>query len=154
MREDQAYRFLARVYALLRRHGQVDMGLFGGLTGLAWATSYVTDGGAENRIVDAVNRKLASHILSSSVITGKGSGYPYESFDIVNGWSGIGLYLITHRRDAACREALEVLVQFMNWLAGVDTVRPRCFVPVDLLPAEEQTESHLDNCSELMREQP
>ena len=144
-RREQAYQFVVRAYELMKVQRLGETGLFTGVSGLAWGTLYVTNHSeAGYSLATAISRKLASQISAASAMRTLVEGSAEEDFDIVNGWSGIGLYLMNFKEDPVCREAIGCIIDFMTWLSGAGADKPRCFTPSELLPTTEQAESYPD----------
>jgi class I lanthipeptide synthase len=106
------------------------LGLFGGLSGLAFAASALSGGTRYRRLLASLDEALAPEAaaLGESLRSGSGPG-PMNDFDVISGASGIGAYLL--RRDP--HQVLPQVLSGLVSLAEEQDGPPRWMTPPDLL---------------------
>ncbi|GGY87983.1 lanthionine synthetase C family protein [Streptomyces avidinii] len=99
------------------------LGLFAGLTGVAFTTSYLAHGGQRYRtLLGDIDDSLYSRIPRRlPAVTGE--GFAVGTFDLVSGWTGVAAYLHSRptgpARDRALRTVLAWLVDLSRAVDGV-----------------------------------
>ncbi|MEV6956896.1 lanthionine synthetase C family protein [Streptomyces sp. NPDC051183] len=99
------------------------LGLFAGLTGVAFTTSYLAHGGQRYRaLLGDIDDSLYSRIPRRlPAVTGE--GLAVGTFDLVSGWTGVAAYLHSRpagpARDRALRMVLGWLVELSRAVDGV-----------------------------------
>ena len=124
--------------------GYLPPGLFAGLGGLAFAASYLSQGGARyQRLLATLDHALIDRLrpLIASVREQR-HGVPVNAFDLISGLSGAGLYLLSRRESPAAGKVLDQLVDALIELSREDDGMPRWHTP-----------RHLSGSDDLMLEQ-
>ena len=118
----------------------VPAGIFSGLSGLAFATSYLSrDATRYSRLTTALDAALLPrvHALVSAVPSSEPTGVAY--FDLISGLSGVGAWLLRRMDSPPCVEALRVLVARLVALsAAADGGLPRWWTPDEFLTPESR----------------
>jgi hypothetical protein len=117
---------------------RLPIGLYSGLSGLAFAAWELSRGGARYlRLLNSLDHSTCSRTIAAarSIRGRRGVGFP--EFDAISGLSGVGAYLL-HRREepramAALSSILEGLVDLLSERDGL----PRWYTPAHLLGDEE-----------------
>lgn len=114
--------------------------LFGGLSGLAFATvASSRDGSRYRRLLAAVDGRLAPRAAECGErLKTRSAPGPVSAFDVISGASGIGAYLLTNDPHTALPEILGGLVA----LAREDDGPPRWMTPPDMLSDPEMAEMY------------
>jgi lantibiotic biosynthesis protein len=119
-------------------------GLSAGLSGLAFAASYLSQGGARyQRLLATLDHALIDQLkpLIANVREQR-HGVPVNAFDLISGLSGAGLYLLTRRESPDAEKVLDQLVDALIELSREDDGLPRWHTP-----------RHLSGSDDLMLEQ-
>ena len=138
-RLEQAYSCLVRSLNPASTTGHFDIGLYSGLSGLAWTISYVSGNSAVgSRMVDSINQAISSKISANLAFDDVPDRLSESQYDIIDGASGVGLHLLDHMDSDNCRSAVDAIVRFTVWLSGVDIDEPRTFVVPEMSSNEER----------------
>jgi lantibiotic biosynthesis protein len=115
--------------------GYVGPGAFAGLSGLAFATWYLSRGGERyQRLTATLERALIRKAdLMTSELTAASSGVPVHHFDVISGLSGIALYLLCRSDEPVVGAALAEVTRSLIHLSHEDNGLPRWHCPGDLL---------------------
>ena len=125
-----AHGFLTVAARGAERTPRLPPGLFGGLSGLAFAAASLSRGGARyQRLLASLDEALALEAPALGAgLRGRDAGAVSE-FDVITGASGVGAYLL--RRDA--QRLLPVLLSGLVSLAEPQAGPPRWMTPPHLL---------------------
>lgn len=124
------------------------VGLFGGLTGVAFAANAVSQQGTRYArllagLDDAIT-KYAGH--GAEAIVGSPRGLPFRAFDVISGAAGVGAYLLCRQEETALRAVLTGLVA----LCGEDEGLPNWYTLPDVLmpgtPMADEFPEGVFNC--------
>ncbi|MEV4313867.1 lanthionine synthetase C family protein [Actinocrispum sp. NPDC049592] len=109
------------------RSGAGHAGLFGGLSGVAFAANAVSQQGTRyGRLLTGLDGAVTKAARGAAqAIAGRPEGLPVRVFDIISGAAGIGTYLLSRRDEAAVRPVLASLVA----LCGEDDGMPNWYTP-------------------------
>lgn len=118
-----AHHHLSRAVDGTSSHPVGTLGLFAGLTGVAFATSYVAHGGQRYRtLLGGIDDSLYVRIPRRLPAVG-GEGLAVGTFDLVSGWTGVAAYLHSRpagpARDRALHTLLAWLVDLSRAVDGV-----------------------------------
>ncbi|MFF4403376.1 lanthionine synthetase C family protein [Streptomyces sp. NPDC001404] len=118
--------------------GTTGPGLYGGLSGPAFAACSLTDR-HQDLLTDLDARIAAAATGQAARCTGGVHGVPYRIFDVISGLTGTGAHLLGRAGDdpaaaGALRAVLTALVTLSGERAGV----PHWFTPVEALRDDEQ----------------
>lgn len=127
--------------------------LYGGCSGLAFILALLSGDGTRYQKTRAqLNQYLCVQIYQQPGPLAGLPGIGEGAYDLISGASGILLYLITlHSAEASIQAAIEQLLTYLIWLAGVDQEhqRERWYVPPEYIIAEERLQVYPDgyyNC--------
>jgi lantibiotic biosynthesis protein len=117
----------------LERTPTLEPGLFGGLSGFAFAIAALSrDGDRYRRLLSAVDDELQPSVASMIVeLRQHSAGIGVGTFDIVSGLAGIAAYLLRHDRHGQLPQVLAALV----WLLESTGGPPRWATPPEWLEA-------------------
>ncbi|MDH6246091.1 lanthionine synthetase C family protein [Mycobacterium sp. OTB74] len=124
--------------------GYLPPGLSAGLSGLAFAASYLSQGGARyQRLLATLDQALIDQLkpLIANVREQR-HGVPVNAFDLISGLSGAGVYLLSRRESPDAEEVLDQLVDALIELSLEDDGLPRWHTP-----------RHLSSSNDVMLEQ-
>ena len=108
------------------------VGLFQGLSGIAFAATAASRGGRRyHKLLATLNEIISSEALRLVSRVRRTRGQPTSNFDVISGLSGcLGYMLYTQDRD---REVLSAIVEALIWLAGSEDGIPRLHTPAHLI---------------------
>ncbi|MEV5974863.1 lanthionine synthetase C family protein [Streptomyces sp. NPDC051921] len=118
-----AHQHLSRAVDGTASHPVGTLGLFAGLTGVAFTTSYLARGGQRYRtllggIDDSLYTRIPRHLPAVT-----GEGLAVGTYDLVSGWTGVAAYLHSRptgpARDRALHTVLAWLVDLSRAVDGV-----------------------------------
>jgi hypothetical protein len=122
------------------RSPPVSAGMFGGLTGLAFAGWSLSRGATRYRHLLATldDALLPQVTVQAQRLAGQtADGVSFGEFDVISGLAGVGAYLLLRREDPGAGMALETALRFLVALASDTGSRPRWWTPAHLLGDEE-----------------
>jgi class I lanthipeptide synthase len=130
---ERAVAGLSTAYESKRMPG---VGLFSGLTGLAFAACYLSRGGTRyQRLLGRLDKTIVSQAVEFALrVQRQGSG-PVSDFDLVSGLSGFAAYLLCRAKQADVAVALGQVLRSLVELAA-ETLVPRWQTPAHLLGDE------------------
>jgi lantibiotic biosynthesis protein len=136
---DEQWDLLARDYLKAAaedagRSRYLHLGIFSGLTGVAFAIWLCSRGGERyQRLHAALDGEIFSRVpLAAQQLRTRHEMYVSE-FDLVSGLSGTGAYLLCRLEKPEARAALEAIVDTFSELALDDCDPPRWYTPPHLL---------------------
>ena len=132
--DEIAHGFLTVAAREVERSPRIPPGLFGGLSGLAFATASLSRGGARyEQLLSNLDEALAPQAAACGerLRAGHGRGRVSE-FDVISGASGIGLYLLQRDVHGVLPQVLSGLVS----LAEPQAKPPRWMTPPHMLGDE------------------
>jgi hypothetical protein len=112
-----------------------NLGLYSGLSGLAFTASYLSrDGARYQKLLSGIERVLIprSVELALSVRTRRGSGGVFD-FDVISGLAGIARYLLLRQQHEPALAALQHVLQSLVWLTEQENGLPRWYTPAQFL---------------------
>ena len=127
----RAHDHLTAASEAAERTGVSALGLYGGLSGLAFTARYLSYGGRRyGKLVNHLDEALQERLLTRN---GEPKhGCPVAFFDLVSGQSGVAAYLLERssepRRDGALKGALKGVIDVLGEVQGV----PRWHTPSEL----------------------
>ena len=103
-----AHHHLGKAVQSIEQQASFELGLFSGLSGLAFATWYLSRGGKRYR---TLRRRLDDVLIPQAITVSEAMKWPEQGidvgqFDLISGLTGIGVYLNCHREDSGHDEAL------------------------------------------------
>ena len=140
-----AHRYLTAAARGAER-GILPLGIFGGLSGLAFAASRLSRAGTRyQRLGATLDAALAPQAAAAAAgLSRQGGGVPVATFDVIAGLSGVGAYLLERRELPGPAPALERVVKSLVELTGNDDGLPRWYTPPQFL-ADEETAAQYPN---------
>jgi hypothetical protein len=117
--------------------GHLQLSLFAGLAGLAFAArSLSRDGTRYRRLLDALNQELCSRVLEPAGALASRHGLAVSEFDLITGLSGVGAYLLVQGGVPPGDVALNAVLEGMVALTEADGGIPHWYTPSHLLSDE------------------
>ncbi|WP_225840116.1 lanthionine synthetase C family protein [Streptomyces sp. NK08204] len=117
-----AHRHLSRAVDGTASNPVTTLGLFAGLAGMAFTTSYLAHGQRYRTLLGGIDDSLYARIPRRLPAVG-GEGFAVGTFDLVSGWTGVAAYLHSRpagrARDRALRTVLTWLVDLSRDIDGV-----------------------------------
>jgi hypothetical protein len=129
--DEVAHGFLTAAVRAAERRPRMSPSLFGGLSGLAFATAALSaDGTRYRRLLASLDDALApaAAALGDGLCAGDGQG-PVSDFDVITGASGVGAYLLRRDPHGLLPKLLEGLVVLAEPRGGP----PRWMTPPEQL---------------------
>jgi lantibiotic modifying enzyme len=115
-------------------YSQLPIGLFSGLSGLAFATWQLSRSGSRyQRLLAEFDDVIAPRSLASARNIHRHHGMNVGEFDAISGLSGVGAYLLCRRNEPAISEALHVVIEALVELCLDDTPPFRWHTPCELV---------------------
>jgi lantibiotic modifying enzyme len=122
-------------------YSQLPIGLFSGLSGLAFATWQLSRGGSRyQRLLAEFDGAIAPRALALARNMQQRHGMNVGEFDAISGLSGVGAYLLCRRNEPAIPEALHAVIEALVELCLDDTPPFRWHTPCDLVGDEKMCE--------------
>lgn len=119
--------------------GQPPVGLFSGLTGLAFAAWQLSRQGTRyRRLLARLDEAICPEAVSlADSIRVQHNGITIGDFDVISGLSGVGAYLLCRRDQPGPALALSAAINALVDLASDESAVPRWHTPADLLWDQE-----------------
>ncbi|MEV6978833.1 lanthionine synthetase C family protein [Kitasatospora sp. NPDC093806] len=140
---------LTRAVTSLERRGGALPGVFGGLSGVAFAAAVLGDGRGYRRLRQVLDGAIAEACLSAAAALRGRSGVSVSSFDLISGLSGVATYLLPAGPDRPAHPALGLVLDALVDLARLDgpppdhrSSPPAWYTPASLLHDEEQARAY------------
>jgi lantibiotic biosynthesis protein len=133
-----AHRFLSRAVHGAESAPSLPLGIFSGLSGLAFVAAALSRAGTRyQRLLDGLEDALLLRTPALIEATRQArSGIAVSQFDAISGLSGVGAYLLLRRERAPVRAMLEVVLSTLVALAEPDDGVPRWHTPPHLMADE------------------
>jgi hypothetical protein len=121
--------------------GELPLGLFSGLSGLAFAAWRLSRGGQRyQRLLASLDHSICRRAMAAARSIRGRNGAAFSEFDPISGLSGVGAYLLCRRGEPHMLAALLSLVEgLVDLLSEADGV-PRWYTPPHLLGDERTRE--------------
>ncbi len=131
------HRYLEIAARAAEQRSNLPVGLFSGLSGLAFAVEYLSQGGKRYRkLLAACEETLFPQIIAlASHLSKQTREVSVSEFDLISGLSGIGAYLLRRKDVGEARDALEAILHSLIRLMAEDTstALPRWYTPAHLI---------------------
>lgn len=115
------------------------LGLFSGLSGLAFAAWQLSRGGTRYlRLLDSLDHSTCLRTIAAAKTIRGRHGVSFAEFDAISGLSGVGAYLLCRRDEPRAMTALSSAVEGLVDLLSDGDGLPRWYTPAHLL-GDEQT---------------
>jgi lantibiotic modifying enzyme len=122
-------------------YSQLPVGLFSGVTGLAFAAWQLSRGGARyRRLLFELDRIIAPRALSLAHSARDRHGMNVGEFDAISGLSGVGAYLLCRRDRPETAEALHAVTETLVQLCSDHSPPFGWHTPCELLGDEKMCE--------------
>jgi lantibiotic biosynthesis protein len=115
-------------------------GMFGGLTGLAFAGWSLSRGATRyRRLLTTIDEALRPQVTAQAERLARLTleGVSFGEFDVISGVAGIGAYLLLRSEDSSAVTALQAALHSLVALANDTGTRPRWWTPAHLMADEE-----------------
>lgn len=114
------------------------VGMFSGLSGLAFATWYLSkDGRRYRKLLTAIEEQLSGRAVQlASRVSLQKRDFPVSQYDLISGLTGIGAYLLCRRESPESAAALDAVLSSLVELTREDAGLPRWYTPVHFLGDE------------------
>jgi hypothetical protein len=121
---------------------ELPLGLFSGLTGLAFAAWQLSRGGRRYlRLLKSLDHSTCFRIMGAARSLRGRQGLSFAEFDAISGLSGVGAYLLCRRDEPQMMTALSSIVEGLVDLLSEGNGLPRWYTPAHLL-GDEQTRKY------------
>jgi hypothetical protein len=120
---------------------ELPLGLFSGLSGLAFAARQLSRGGTRYlSLLNSLDRSTCLRTIAAARSLRGRQGVSFAEFDVISGLSGVGAYLLCRLDEPRMRMALSSIVEgLVDLLSEVDGL-PRWYTPAHLLGDEKTRE--------------
>ena len=134
------HRFLARAARDAERQAHLPVGLFGGLSGLAFAAWLLGRHGARyRRLLASLEETLHPRVGGlAATLSRQQRDVGVSQFDLITGLTGVGAYLLCRREVRGAAASLEAVLSSLVALTAEQPETPRWHTPAHLL-ADEAT---------------
>jgi lantibiotic biosynthesis protein len=127
------------------------MSLYSQLSGVAFATWYLSRGGRRyRRLSTTLDEALCSRVeAAADALDAMSGGCPVQLFDLISGITGAGVYLLCRSEQEGAQRALKRVLRCLVSLTADDGGLPRWRTPRHLLLGEDQAREFPDgnlNC--------
>ena len=123
----------------MEQRSSLPAGMFGGLSGLAFATWSLSQGGKRYRkLLAAVEEALLPQAIGlANRLAIQKKDVSVGQFDLISGLSGVGAYLLCRKDEPQVAAALRAVLGSLVALTGAEEGLPRWYTPVHLLGDEK-----------------
>lgn len=110
-------------------------GLFSGLSGLAFATWYLSrDGKRYRKLLVALEEQLLPQVIElANNLYGQKRDISVGQFDVISGLSGVGAYLLCRQEEPGTMTALKIILRAFVEMTKEEAGLPRWYSPAHLL---------------------
>jgi hypothetical protein len=114
---------------------QVPLGLFSGLSGLAFGAWQLSRGGTRyQRLLARLDEAICDQSITlADNVRARHHGVTVGDFDVISGLSGVGAYLLCRRDQPDTRAALSSVIDALIQLASAEANVPRWLTPAGLM---------------------
>jgi lantibiotic biosynthesis protein len=144
---DEAWDRVGHEYLTLAVHGveaaeALPIGLWSGLSGVAFAAWYLSRSGTRYRtLCRALDEALQAPTSARAAdLADQNAGVAVGEYDLISGLAGVGAYLLVRRDDRSLEQVSRAVVTSLIHLLGDDTHLPRWRTPADRLVPYMQAE--------------
>lgn len=117
---------------------QLPLGLFSGLSGLAFTAWQLSRGGARYvRLLESLDNAICPRAVAAAKNLRGRRGVSFGDFDVISGLSGVGAYLLCRRDRPAAATALASILECLVDLTASSYGLPNWYTPVHLLGDEK-----------------
>jgi len=114
-------------------------GIFGGLSGLAFAAWSLSQGGKRyGKLLTAIDEALLSQTIGlAQRLTMQKKDVSVGQFDVISGLSGVGAYLLCRKDEPRITTALNAILKGLVAVTAIEDGLPRWYTPARLLGDEK-----------------
>jgi hypothetical protein len=121
---------------------QLPIGLYSGLSGLAFAAWELSRGGVRyHRLLNSLDHSTCSRTIAAARSIRGRQGVGFGEFDAISGLSGVGAYLLRRRNEPRAMAALSCILEGLVDLLSEEGGLPRWYTPADFL-GDDETRKH------------
>jgi hypothetical protein len=134
-----AHYYLTLAARGMEQSGYLATGLFGGVSGFAFAAwSLSREGTRYQKLLAATEAALRAQTVElADTLSRQKQGVSVGQFDLISGLSGVGAYLLCRREHQGADAALRAVLRSLVALTGQEGEIPRWHTPVHLMSDEE-----------------
>jgi hypothetical protein len=121
------------------------VGMFSGLTGVAFAAWSLSRGGARyRRLLATVDNALLAQVKVQAdyLSLQNANALSFGEFDVISGLAGVGSYLLCRLDIHGVPAALDAVLRYIQGLASDASSRPRWWTPANALGDEDMVALH------------
>lgn len=111
-----AHQYMIKIQEAINTHGIYSSSLFGGTAGIGMAALALSKGGERySNFINQINEFLISHVdqlMEASLKRLSESGAYSRDYDVIQGYSGIGRYILMFKEQPAMVEVLKNILNF------------------------------------------
>jgi len=136
--KDVARRYLLNAFSHQAAQEPLGLGLFTGLTGVAWSVLYVAGGDSDGqKTLMRLDELLVKYVEALAKIPAESvSEVPSQVYDIISGVAGISFYLLERKDEPGIPAVLERVYDFLIWLTSPSQSEGHSQSPPRLVPRE------------------
>ena len=117
----------------IEQEGCPSLGLFGGLTGLAFAALTLSRNGTRyQRLLTRIDSLLLGQMHTFADSSLHRIGMAVSTFDLISGLTGIGAYLLARGEQSGNFDPLETIIRALMFITAGDASPPRWHTPSSL----------------------
>jgi len=132
--DSAAHAAMLRIGASIAKSASLPIGLFGGLSGIAYASWYLSHGDTRYlRARTAIDDVLLPRATAVAHSFADRYGMAVEDFDIVSGLSGVAAYLLCRTSDDRIYATLKAVISSLVEIVERDMSPPAWFTPANLI---------------------
>lgn len=125
----------------LEQYRDIQLGIFSGLTGVAFAAWQLSRGGTRyHRLLQTLDHAIIPQTVALAKALDEFDGCSVSHFDAISGLAGIGAYLLCRTDDAACRDCLSIVLSTLVGLLNSSGDLPRWHTPGHFIGDERSHE--------------
>jgi lantibiotic modifying enzyme len=133
-----AHKAVQRVTRSMNSSANPSIGFFGGLSGVAFVTWYLSrEETRYNRARAAIEDALLAKAVRSAGVLRTKTGMAVEEYDLVSGLSGVAAYLLCRCTDNKAHGALVSILESLVEIIEHEGTRPAWYTPAELISAKD-----------------
>jgi lantibiotic modifying enzyme len=134
---------LERAARNLEQSSDAPLGIFSGITGVAFAAWQLSrDGTRYRRLLRSLDDAIVPRALAVAAKLSQSNGCAVSDFDAISGVAGVGAYLLCRSDDPKCRDCLEAILQALIRLLSRPDELPAWHTPPEFIGDERARESY------------
>ena len=141
------HEYLQLALSDVERYSDISLGLFSGLSGIAFAAWLLSRGGLRyRRLLQTLDEAIGPNALGLARSLRSRNGMSVSEFDAISGLSGLGAYLLCRRDNPLLAEPLRAVTSALVDLCSSTTQPPSWYTPCRLLGDESLHEVYPHGC--------